>query len=106
MPGAVELLALEREGEMTLVESLVRIAFGRPGSAIPDHHSAAAVLALRDRTFELVVLDRMVLDLDREPFLARHQARSACDRPALHHAIKFEPQVIVQSPRSVLLNDE
>ena len=39
----------------------------RPEPAIPELHGAAAVLALRDRAFEVAVVERMVLDLDRKP---------------------------------------
>ena len=78
---------------------------GRPGAAIPDHHGAAAVLALRDGALELVVFDRMILDVDREPLLARNKARPARHRPAHHHAVEFEPQVVMQPRRVVLLDD-
>ena len=105
MPGPVELLALELEGETALLEPLVRIAFRIPATAVPDHHRAAAILALRDGAFERVVLDRMVLDLHGQPLLAGHQARTLGDRPALHHAVELEPEIVVQPPRGVLLDD-
>ena len=91
---------------MTFLQAAMRILLRRPGAAVPDHHGAAAVFALRDGAFEGVVFDRMVFGLDREPLLARHQARAAGDRPALHHAVELEPQVVVQPRRRVLLDDE
>src|SRR5262245_43996712 len=99
MPAAVQLLAVEREGEIALLEALVRIVLGMPAPTVPDQHGAAAVLALRDRTFERVVLDRVILDLHGKPLLAGIEARTARDRPALHHAVELEPQVVVQAAR-------
>src|SRR5208282_4912340 len=68
MPAAVKFLAVEIEIEMAFGVALVRIAFGSPGSAIRDHHRAAAIFAFRDGAFERVVLVRMILDLDSRRF--------------------------------------
>ena len=91
---------------MAFLEALVRIALGVPLAAIPDHHRAAAILALRDGTLEVVVFDRMILDLHRQPLLAGDQAWSASDGPALHYAVELEPQVVVEAAGGVLLDDE
>ena len=69
-------------------------------------HGAAAILALRDGALEAVVLDRVVLDMHGQPLLAGDKARAAGDRPALHHAVKLEAEVVMQAPRRVLLDDE
>src|SRR5450631_1859064 len=90
---------------MALGETLVRIVLWHPGAAVPDHDRAAAIFALRDCAFELVVVNRMVFDLHGETFFTRHQAGAASHRPALHDAIEFEPQIVMQPPRRVLLND-
>ena len=81
---------------MAFGERLVWIAFGRPGAAIPDHHGAAAIFAFRDGALEGVVFDRMILDLHGKPLFAGIEARAARHRPALHHAIEFQPQVVMQ----------
>jgi hypothetical protein len=106
VPAAAQLLPIKREVEMTLLVALVRVALGVPMAAVPDHHGAAAILSLRDRALEAVVFDRMILDMDREPLLAGNEARTARHRPALHHAVELEPQIIMQAARGVLLNDE
>ncbi len=106
VPETVQLLAVERERQMALAQALVRIVLRLPAAAVPDHHRAAAVFALRDGALEFVVVDRVVLDLHGEPLVARHQARTARHRPAFHDAVKFEPQVVVQTARRVLLDDE
>src|SRR3954447_20964597 len=91
---------------MALLEASMRITLGLPPATVPDQHGAAAIFAFRDGAFELVVFDRMVFDLHREPLLARHQTRAPRRRPALHHAVEFEPQIVVQPGGSVFLDDE
>ena len=105
MPAAVEFLALEIEDEVTLGVGLVRIAVRDPASPIPDHDGTAAILAFRDRALEGVVFDRMIFDADSKTLFVRIEARAARHRPALHHAVELEPQIVVQPPRRVLLND-
>ena len=73
MPAAVQLLAVELEFEMALREALVRIADRLPTAAIPDDHRAAAILALRDRAFEIAVFERVILDMHRQTLLAWHR---------------------------------
>ena len=104
MPAPFQLVAVQRKVEFALGVAPVRIAVGDPAPAIPDHHRAAAVLALRDRAFESVVLDRMIFDVHGEPLFAGHQARTARHRPALHHAIEFEAQIVMQ-PRGRMFLD-
>src|SRR2546426_7348870 len=67
-PRAAQLLAVERELDLALAECRVHVGTLRcPRAAIPDHHGPCAVLALRDHALEVGVLERMVLDPDREP---------------------------------------
>src|SRR4029077_18383716 len=87
-------------------KALVRVVDGSPFAAIPDQYGPAAILALRNGALKRVVVDRMILDLDRQPLLARHQARTARHRPALHHAVMLKPQVVMQPARGVLLDHE
>ena len=91
---------------MSLLVTLMRVAVRLPTAAIPDHDGAAAVLPLRNGPFECVVLDRMIFHVDREALLARNKTRTAGDRPALHHAVELEPQVVMQATRRVFLDDE
>src|SRR5208337_3705824 len=106
MPAALQLLAIELELEMALGESLVRIVDRLPGPAVPDENRAAAVLALRDRSLERPVFERMVLDHHRKPLLAGHEARAARHRPAFQDAVEFEAKVVMEAPRVVFLDDE
>src|SRR5207237_10873737 len=65
-----------------------------------------AVLALRDRPLEAVVLDWMIFHLHRETLDRGIGARSFRHRPTLHHAVELETQIVMQSGRRVLLNHE
>ena len=57
------------------------LALGHPEAAIPQHHRAAAILALRDRAFEVAIVERMILHLDREPLVAPDRATAPSSRP-------------------------
>ena len=105
-PAALELLAVELELEMSLRVAVVGVAFRNPGSAIPQHHRAAAVLLRRDDAFEGPVLDRMVLDVHRQALVGGVEAWPLGHRPAQQHAVELEAEVVVQMARRVLLDDE
>ena len=62
----------------------------------PDQDRAAAVLALGMVPSNAAVLERMVLDLDREPLFAWDEARALVTRPALEDAVQFKPEIVVQ----------
>ena len=106
VPTPVQLLAVELECEVTLGQAFMRIGFGLPMAAIPDHHRPAAIFPLRYRAFEFVIGDRVILDLNGQPLFAWHEAWSSRHSPAFHHSIKFEPQIVVESPGGMLLYDE
>src|SRR3546814_10582581 len=82
------------------------IAEGAPRAAIPEHHRAAAILALRDDAFEIAIAERVVLGMDREAPVRRVQARALGHGPALQHAVELEAEVVVQPACGVLLDDE
>jgi hypothetical protein len=46
----------------------------------------------------------MVLDMDSKPFVGRIEAGAFGDRPALKRAVEFEPEVVMQTGRVVLLD--
>ena len=73
---------------------------------VPDDDLAAAVLATRNDAFERGVVERVVLGHDRKAAFAVRVGRPVRDRPRLQHAVGLEAEVVVQSPRGVLLNDE
>ncbi len=64
------------------------------------------VLLRRDDALEAAVLERMVLDVQREPPLARVEARALGHGPGEQHAVQFEAEIVVQGTRGMLLDDE
>ena len=88
---------IKHELEVAAGESL----FGRsiaprfPVAAVPELDRAAAVLALRDGPFEIAIIQGVIFDLDREPFVCWIQRWPARHRPGLEHAIQLETQIVV-----------
>ena len=105
VPTPVQLLAVELECEVALGQAFVRIGFGLPMATIPDHHRPAAIFSLRYRAFEFVVGNRMIFDFNGQALFAWHEAWSSRHSPAFHDSIKFEPQIVVETPGGVLLYD-
>ena len=105
--AAFEADAAERELDLAAAHRLSRrrlLEFERP--PIPDHDGTAAVLAFGNRPLEVVVADRMVFDVRRQPALRWVKRRPFGDRPADQHPFHFEAKVVVQPCRPVLLHDE
>src|SRR4029079_417886 len=101
-PDAGQALALEANREPAvplLLDELVR-------AVIPDLDGACAVVALRDLALELRVLDRVVLDVDGEVLRARLEGDALGDGPRGEGAVALEPEVVVEPPRVVALDDE
>ena len=75
-------------------------------AAVPQHHGPAAILPLRDDSFEGRVFDRVVLDLHRQMLLAFLPGKPLWHGPGFQHPFHFQAEVVVQSARVVFLNDE
>jgi hypothetical protein len=60
-------------------------------------HVAAAVLALRNGSFEIQVLDGVVFGLDREALDAGARGQSLRHRPRFQDAVFFQAKVVVQA---------
>ena len=84
----------------------VRVVGQLPRSPVPDDDVAAAVLAARDDSLEVEVLERMVLDVHRQPLCIGVERRALRDGPAEQHAGGLEPEVVVQAAGSMALHDE
>src|SRR6185503_7910183 len=64
LPVAPQLVALEREEELSLPEPFLDVLEGLPAALVPDDDGAGSVVSSGDDPLEVRVLDRMVLDLD------------------------------------------
>src|SRR5581483_302107 len=101
-PQALEPFAVQAHGEAPvplLLDELV-------GAPIPDLDRTGAVLPLRDLALERGVLERMVLDVDGEALLARLERDPLWHCPARERAGALEPEVVVETPGVVSLDDE
>jgi hypothetical protein len=81
-PTAVQLVAVQREFQVALLEAAIGI-IGFPDAAIPQHDGAAAILVVRDGAFEIAVVQRVILDLDREPLVVRDRATVLASPPRI-----------------------
>src|SRR5207248_11071828 len=73
---------------------------------VPNHHCAAAILPLRNNAFEVLVFDRMIFHFHGEMFFASLPRKSFWQRPRFKHAFHLQTEIVVQTARSVFLNDE
>jgi hypothetical protein len=71
----------------------VRIALGNPVAPIPELDRPSTVLAFRDRALEVAVVERMVLDLDRQALVVRVERWTPGDRPRLEDAVQLETEI-------------
>ena len=106
-PFALHPFAVEREVQMAAIDVLRALARDRrPGTAVPQHHRAAAIFTLGDRALEIGIGKRMILGAHREPLVGGIGARPFRHRPALEHTVGLEAEVIMKARRVVLLDDE
>jgi hypothetical protein len=52
---------------------------------------------------EVAIVERMILDLHREPPVVGIERWSLGDRPGLEHAVELKPEVVMQPPRATIL---
>ncbi len=105
-PAAMQALAFEDELEVALLQSLVRVALRQPVAAVPELHRAAAILAFGNGALEVAVVERMVLDLDRQPLDRRIERRTLGHRPRLEGAVELQPEIVVQARGVMALHHE
>src|SRR5690348_7465968 len=80
------------------------IELGRPRPPVPDHDRAGPIFALRDDTFEVTILERVIFDMDGKPLFARDEARTFRHGPALQDAIELEAEVVMKPAGGMLLD--
>src|SRR4029077_15522457 len=82
-----------------LLEELVR-------AVVPDLDSPGTVLPSRDLAGERRVVERVILDVDRERLLADLERDPLRHGPGSERAATLEPEVVMEASRGVLLHDE
>src|SRR6266852_3609329 len=107
-PTSMQLLAVEPELQGAFFESFFRrlVALGGPVSAVPDHNRPAAVLAFGNGALEIAILQRVIFYLDREALFFGVERGSAGHCPRFEDTIEFEPEIVMEARRRMLLNHE
>src|ERR1051325_4446920 len=90
--------------QLAFAEAFGRVTLRNPLPLVPEHDSAAAVFALRNRALKVSILQRVIFDLDGQRFDGRVEAWSLGNGPALEHAIPFQAEVVMKMAGIVLLN--
>src|SRR5258706_10969857 len=119
--GAFELGAPKRDAQLARGDALpdkalglravvvpvtLAVLVGRIGAAVPHDHFARAVLLGGNHAFERGVVVRVVLGHDGEALVRGVERGASGNRPGLEHAVAFQPEVVVQLARRVLLYHE
>jgi len=76
------------------------------GAVVPDLDGAGAVVTLRNLALEGRVVERVIFDVHREHALARLERDALGNGPRRERAVALEPEVVVEPPRVVALDDE
>ncbi len=84
----------------------VREFLGVVRPAVPDQDLARAVVAGRNVAVEVDVVERVILDVDREVILLGVGRDAFGHRPGHENAALLEPEIPMQAARVVLLHDE
>src|SRR5436190_8151284 len=77
-PASPQSFSLERKFQVAAPKRLLwrLCAFGLPIAAVPQLNSAAAILALRNRAFEIPIVEGMILNFHRQPLVMRIERRA------------------------------
>src|ERR1035441_5419867 len=108
-PLSLELRAVKDELQRARAQAGVNVGVGGlrlPRALVPDHHGAAAVLALGDDAFEAAVLHGVVFDLHGEALVGDDVAGALGDGPGFEHAVPAQSEVVVQMRSGMLLDYE
>ena len=105
-PAAMQLVAVQGEFQIALGKPRSGSSLGLPVAAVPQLHRAAAILVLREWCLRSR-RSRADGPRPRPPAAClRIERGSARHRPGLEDAVEFQPQVVVQPRRGVLLDHE
>src|SRR6185503_5765349 len=92
--------------QLALLQPRLGIADRLPAAVVPQHHRAAAILALGDRALEIAITDGVILDFDRQSLVVRVEAGPLGDRPALQHPAQAEAEIVMQPGCGMFLHHE
>ncbi len=105
-----ELPAKQSESHHAVVERYRRVVFTRSDhlkfAVVPDDDFARAIITFREGSLEQKVVERVVVDMNREALDLRILAWPLRHRPRYEGRPNFQSEVIMETPSPVLLNRE
>ena len=106
---AVELEAVQVDIDFSLADRVGGVARRIDdfvNAAIPHDDRACAIVARRNHALEVAILQRMVLDGDREMLVGGIHRGAFRNRPRAQDIFHLESKIVVEASRGVLLYDE
>src|SRR5262245_27158242 len=100
----MQLLAVQKEVQVSLGVAGTRVLQRLPVTSIPEHHGPTAVFTPGDQPLEVPIVHRVIFNVNGQPLVSRIEAWTSRHGPALEHAIKLESKVVMQ-PRGGMLLD-
>jgi hypothetical protein len=96
-PAPLQLFARERELQVAFAKGVFGIStiIGGPEAPVPKHDGTAPVLALRDRPFEVPIVEWVILDLHGKSPVARVKRGALRDSPRLEDTVHLKAQIVV-----------
>src|SRR5579884_2625825 len=73
---------------------------------VPKHHRASAVIAGWNGAFETAVIERMILNFDRETPVAAFHGKPFGNGPRFQNAFHLQSKIVMQMARGMFLDDE
>ena len=94
------------KSSLPFFEALSRVFEGQPFPAVPDDHTARAVVAGGNDPFEVSVLEGVVLHLHGEPLVVHVVRGSLGHCPRSEHPVHLQPEIEVELTRRMFVNHE
>ena len=75
-------------------------------SAVPNNNATGTVVPVRDDSLKISVIKRMVFHHDGQSLLRGIEGWTLGYRPAPEHSFQFQPEIVMNSPGCMLLDDK
>jgi len=102
----LHLFTQERKNDLAVVILHLRIGHGLVLAAVPNSHFAGAVCPLGKLALELKIRKAVIGHRDRQPLIVRVHRRPFWYRPRLSRSADLEPQIKMQPPRMMLMDNK
>jgi hypothetical protein len=104
-PAAPQTFAVQGHLQRAALQRRLDIRLLRlPLAPVPQLDRARAIVAGRNGPLEASIVERMILDLDRQALDGRIARRGLCHGPRLQHSVMLDAEVVVQPCRGVPLD--